>query len=90
VREHGIALSGPDPLTLIDPIPVDVLRREMLDTIQSWGQQILDQPDEYRNRFYQGFIVLSYCRMLHDVVEGRPGSKRAGAAWAAESRGLRP
>jgi Domain of unknown function (DUF4111) len=25
---------------------------------------------------------LSYCRMLHDLVEGCPGSKRAGAAWA--------
>jgi len=87
VREHGIALSGPHPLTLIDPIPVDVLRREMVDTIQGWGQQILDQPDEYRNRFYQGFIVLSYCRMLHDVVEGRPGSKRAGAAWAKRTFG---
>ncbi len=23
-----------------------------------------------------------YARMLHDLVEGRPGSKRAGAAWA--------
>jgi hypothetical protein len=39
-------------------------------------------PERYRNRFYQGFVVLDYCRMLHDLVEGRPGSKRAGAAWA--------
>src|SRR5881394_3229149 len=32
--------------------------------------------------FHQGYIVLNYCRMLHDLVEGRPGSKRAGAEWA--------
>jgi hypothetical protein len=82
VREHGIALAGPDPATLVDPIPVDVLRAEILETIRGWGGDILAQPEPYRNRFYQGFIVLSYCRMLHDLIEGRPGSKRAGATWA--------
>jgi predicted nucleotidyltransferase len=82
VRERGIRLAGPDPTALVDPIPVDALRREMGETMRSWGAQILDQPARYRNRFYQGFIVLNYCRMLHDLVEGRPGSKRAGAAWA--------
>ncbi|MCK4975478.1 MAG: DUF4111 domain-containing protein, partial [Anaerolineales bacterium] len=29
----------------------------------------------------QTFIVLSYCRMLHDLHAGFPGSKRAGAEW---------
>jgi hypothetical protein len=82
VRERGIRLAGPSPATLVDPIPIDALRREMGETIRAWGEQILDQPERYRNRFYQGFIVLNYCRMLHDLVEGRPGSKRAGAAWA--------
>jgi hypothetical protein len=82
VREHGIALTGPDPATLVDPIPVHVLRAEMRETMRGWGADILAHPEPYRNRFYQGFIVLNYCRMLHDLVEGRPGSKRAGATWA--------
>jgi len=82
VREHGIPLAGPPPSTLVDPIPVDALRAEIRATIQDWGRQILDQPDAYRNRFYQGFIVLSYCRMLHDLIAGAPGSKRTGAEWA--------
>jgi len=82
VRERGVVLFGPSPAILIDQVPVDALRREMLDTIRRWGAEILDDPDRYRNRFYQGFIVLSYCRMLHDITEGRPGSKGAGAAWA--------
>jgi hypothetical protein len=81
-REHGVTLAGPSPATLVDPIPVDVLRSEIGGTIRGWGRQILDTPDAYRNRFYQGYIVLSYCRMLHDLIAGRPGSKRAGAAWA--------
>ncbi|MGH7651084.1 MAG: aminoglycoside adenylyltransferase domain-containing protein [Gemmatimonadaceae bacterium] len=82
VREQGITLSGPDPSTLVDPIPVEVLRQDIANTICNWGQQILDDPEPYRNHFYQGYIVLNYCRMLHDLAEGRPGSKRAGAEWA--------
>src|SRR2546423_981333 len=82
VRERGVMLAGPSPATLLDPVPVDALRQEIRATMRDWGQQILDDPDRYRNRFYQGYIVLNYCRMLHDLVEGRPGSKRAGAAWA--------
>jgi hypothetical protein len=77
-----VTLAGPSPDTLIDPIPVETLRREISATMRDWGRQILEDPEPYRNRFYQGYIVLSYCRMLHDLVEGRPGSKRAGADWA--------
>ena len=87
LRERGLTLAGPAPKTLIDPIPVDALRREMRETIRDWGREILEDPDLFRNRFYQGFIVLNYCRMLHDLVEGRLGSKRAGAAWAKANLG---
>jgi len=85
LREFGVVLDGPPPATLLDPIPVELLRREMYATLRSWGESILAHPDQYRNRFYQGYIVLSYCRMLHDLIEGRPGSKRAGATWAKAS-----
>jgi len=82
VREHGVALAGPSPATLVDPIPVETLRQEILATMHDWGREILDEPERYNNRFYQSFIVLSYCRMLHDLHTGRVGSKRAGAEWA--------
>lgn len=82
VRENGITLAGPSPALLVDPIPVETLRKEMLATMNGWGQEILSNPEPYNNRFYQGFIVLSYCRMLHDLHRGFPGSKLAGAEWA--------
>ncbi|MCB9451352.1 MAG: DUF4111 domain-containing protein [Anaerolineaceae bacterium] len=82
VRESGVPLAGPAPASLVDPIPVQSLRREILAVINEWGRAILADPEPFRNRFYQGFIVLSYCRMLHDLLNGFPGSKRAGAAWA--------
>jgi hypothetical protein len=82
VREHGVSLAGPNPSTLVAPIPVEVLRQEILETMHWWGEQIVAEPEPYRNHFYQTFIVLSYCRMLHDLHTGRVGSKRAGAEWA--------
>ena len=82
VRHHGIALAGPCPGALVDPIPVEALRQEILQTITGWGQEILATPEHFENRFYQAFIVLNHCRMLHDLHAGFVGSKRAGAEWA--------
>ncbi len=82
LRQHGIALAGPDPASLIDPIPASALRQEMLEGLQAWGQQILADPGIINNRFYQTFAVLHYCRALHDLHTGTCGSKRAGAEWA--------
>jgi len=82
LREKGIVLSGPQPSTLIDPIPVEVLRRAILKSINESGHEILTNPEPYNNRFYQTFIVLQYCRKLHDLRTGAVGSKRSGAEWA--------
>lgn len=84
VRRYGVVLAGPPPEALVDPIPEAALRREILATIHDWGREILADPERYNNRFYQGYIVLNYCRMLHDLVRGDLGSKRAGAEWAKE------
>jgi len=82
VREKGVILAGPLPSTLVDPISAELLRAEIFETIMNWGQEILDHPAKYNNRFYQSFIVLNYCRMLHDLHTGCAGSKREGAEWA--------
>ena len=83
-RERGIALTGPDPRGLVSPVSLDALRREILDTMVTWREQWLANPDGLNNRFYQPFAVLSYCRMLHTLQTGTVESKRAGAAWATE------
>lgn len=82
LRHHGVTLLGPPPAGLVDPIPAGALRQEIFDTLQTWGREILAEPQRYNNRFYQGFIVLSYCRMLRDLVAGETGSKCDGAQWA--------
>ncbi len=82
VRENGVVLAGPPPETLVDPMGVEVLRREIMETITGWGQEIVDNPAHFNNRFYQTYMVLNFCRMLHDLHAGSPGSKLAGAEWA--------
>jgi predicted nucleotidyltransferase len=82
VREHGIALTFPHPDTLVDPGTVELLREEIREVIRERGTEILKNQGRLINRFYQSFIVLSYCRMLHDLQAGSTGSKRTGAKWA--------
>jgi Domain of unknown function (DUF4111) len=82
LRAIGVTLSGPSPALLVDPMPVATLRKEILAKMHTWGQEILANPESFNNRFYQGYIVLSYCRMLRDLQRGFPGSKQAGAEWA--------
>jgi predicted nucleotidyltransferase len=85
LREKGVVLSGPEPSELIEPIPVGVLRRAILESINKSGKEILTNSEQYSNRFYQSFIVLQYCRKLHGLHTGAVGSKRAGTEWAKKN-----
>lgn len=82
VRERGLTLAGPEPSELIDPVTADALRQEVLETMQTWADEILARRYSLDNRWAQPFAVLSYCRMLHTLHTGRIDSKLAGARWA--------
>jgi hypothetical protein len=85
LRERGITLIGPEPHRLVAPVPVEALQREVLNTMHTWREQLLNNPNELDNRFDQPFAVLSYCRMLHTLEIGTVESKRAGATWAKDA-----
>jgi hypothetical protein len=85
VREYGIALAGPHPHELIDPVPADGLRREVAAKMDDWAQMIFADPDQMDNRWYQPYAVLSYSRMLHTLETARIVSKLAGMRWAKRS-----
>ncbi len=85
VRDMGVTLTGPPPISFMDSIPVVALRRQIWAVMHDWGKDILADPEPYRNRFYQQFLVQNYSRMLHDLVKGVPGSKRGGTEWAKEN-----
>ncbi len=85
VREYGIALYGPPPNTLIKPVSAVDLRQEISKKMQDWAQEIFADPEAVNNRWYQPYVVLSFCRMLHTLQTGRVWSKIAGANWAKEA-----
>ena len=82
LAKHGIVLAGAPIAGLVAMPPGLELQQEIFDIMTWWSLEIEADPAPYKNRFYQGFIVLSYCRMLHDLRAGAVGSKRTGADWA--------
>jgi predicted nucleotidyltransferase len=82
LKEKGVTVFGPEPSSLLDPVSPDALRAEIQDSLIGWGNELLKDAEPYRNRFFQAFIVLHYCRMLQDLDEGGITSKREGALWA--------
>ncbi|MEM6393598.1 MAG: aminoglycoside adenylyltransferase domain-containing protein [Planctomycetota bacterium] len=88
VREYGVRLWGAEPRGLVDAVPRGLLRSEMYETARGWGESVLADPDPWASRFYQGFLVLNYCRVWCDLVTGALGSKRRGAEWAKECLGV--
>jgi predicted nucleotidyltransferase len=82
VREHGITLAGIPAKDLIDFVPADDLRKEILSTMQEWGSEIISGQWKMDNKWAQPFVVLMYCRMLHSLNTGRINSKLSGVQWA--------
>jgi predicted nucleotidyltransferase len=89
IRERGVALIGPDPSTLIDPVSPDDLRRAMLELLPEWLAPMLENPPRVRTRGYQSFIVLSTCRILYTIEHGDVLSKSAAALWGQTKLGVR-
>lgn len=85
LREHGIALDGPDPASLVERVTADDLRYEVRGTLREYTQELRNSTgssDEQWSAWLQPHVVLAYCRMLHTLHTGRVGSKLAAGKWA--------
>ena len=87
LRENGITLSGPSPVSLIDPVSLNELKEAMLATLEGWGKPLLKHPAEIMHRGYQSYIVLTLCRILYTLENGTIVSKQTAARWAQERLG---
>ncbi len=85
LRENGIAITGPDLKTLIDPIAPGALQKAVSDVLPLWVDPILANPMKIKARGYQSFCVLSLCRMLYTLRTGRILSKPRAAQWAMQN-----
>lgn len=81
VREKGIALFGPSPKTLIEPIS----KEEYVHAIQDYMkllQERIEQRGQLHFRPSQAYTILSMCRGLYAVKYGEQVSKKHAALWA--------
>ena len=89
LRERAITLAGPDPKTLVPPVPVEALRAEMLaaiDKLRTYFVAEIGRPVGWFNtRFGQSFAVLTCCRILHTLQSGAIESKLSAVQWAEQS-----
>lgn len=89
LREQGVALAGPAPCALIDPILPDDLRRAQRATLQEWWAPQLHDPTRLRSSEYQAYAVLTMCRALYTLQHGTVVSKPVAARWAQQTLGER-
>lgn len=89
LREHGVAIVGPGPRTLIDPVSPDDLRRVVGANAGEWLGPVLGDPDQLRRRGFQTYLVLTICRMLYTFTTGAVTSKQVAGRWALATMGGR-
>ena len=82
VREHGVALAGPDPRTLIDPVDVGDLRDAVVSLLHGWWMPAPTCRRWLDNPFYRSYAVLTMCRMRYTLRHGLVVSKPIAARWA--------
>jgi hypothetical protein len=89
LRERGITIIGPDPKTLLHPVPTGALRSEAVAAIQELKSRFVAEIDRplgwFNTRFGQSFAVLTCCRMLYTCKSGTVQSKCSGVKWAEQS-----
>jgi len=88
VREHGVALVGPDPKSLIDPISAgdlrDAVQGEFRARMEHWAAG--DEPPTWMDtRYYQAFEIETICRALYTLEFGELPTKPQAVAWALET-----
>jgi hypothetical protein len=89
VREHGVALAGPDPRTLIDPVDAAELRQAVVSFRHGWWTPTPTCRRWLDNPFYRSYAVLTMCRMHYTLQYGVVVSKLLAARWAQATLGAR-
>src|SRR6185437_13654186 len=80
VREKGVALFGPSPKTLIDPISREELVQAVEDSARWWRGRVENHEPWHRNA--QVYAILTMCRALYTFKTTDFVSKRQAALWA--------
>lgn len=91
IREQGIALAGPEPKTLIDPVSPEDIRRSVVGILHEWWFPMLEDPSwlQEHGAEYHAFAILTMCRALYALKHGTIVSKPTAARWVQDALGER-
>jgi hypothetical protein len=92
LREHGLAVAGPEPRTLVDSVDPNGMRHAGSAIAGLWLEQARADPSWLawlRQRENQAFVVLTLCRLLYTLESGAVASKPGAARWAQQALGPR-
>ncbi|HEX9038029.1 MAG TPA: aminoglycoside adenylyltransferase domain-containing protein [Ktedonobacterales bacterium] len=84
VREHGVALLGPDSHVLIAPVTPEDIRAAARDRLTDWAEfaRATDDPDWHTHRGQKAYVVETMCRALFTLRTGELSGKPQAVAWA--------
>lgn len=85
LREKGVVLAGPDPITLIDYVSPQEIRNAVRGVLEEWWFPMLTDSAWLVNHGseYHAYAVISMCRALHALEHGTIVSKPIAAEWAS-------
>ena len=81
LREKGIAIFGPSPKTLIDPISKEFLKHTIQELMKEWRDWI-KQTEIVSPINYQAYMIMTMCRALYTFKTGDFVSKKQSMLWA--------
>jgi len=85
LREHGVVIAGPQPLTLIDPISAQDIQQAVITLMDEWWSLMRHDSARLQYRGYQVYAVLTMCRMLYTLDCGAVVSKPCAARWVQKT-----
>lgn len=81
LRERGIVLAGPDPRTLVDPVPPEAIKQAARETLPGLVEDVHAWAPESL-AWSQRYLTTQVARSLYTAWTGEVASKRAALEWA--------
>ena len=82
LREHGIALTGPEPRSFMEPVPADLLRAEARTAIPTLMTDLATWLDIDTLAWGQRYAVVTASRILYTLATAEVASKPGVLEWA--------
>jgi predicted nucleotidyltransferase len=85
LRERGISLFGPSPVSFAAPVPASWLRSSMSEQLPQFMDDLSTWIDIEQSAWGQRYAVESLCRMFWTYTDGQVHSKPASLNWVMET-----